>query len=320
MSAITRRLVASKMRVFRSRFLDFLMLSELLAILAPIIISVGAGFVWGKTGTEFPSDFISRIVMNIGTPCLIISAMVKVDVQLAVMGQVALATAIVMTTMGIFGWALLRWMKLEIATYLPPLIFPNNGNMGLPLCLFAYGQTGLALALGSFMVMMVATFTVGLLLVATNEGGIFKRMESIAKQPVIYSMIIAVILLVTHTELPRWMSNTLDLLGGIAIPLMTLALGVSLATLKIHFWKRSLFFSLVRVGGGLLFGFIVCELMGLTGVSRNVVLLQSAMPVAVFNYLLALRYDRHPEEIAAMVLVSTLVAFIGLPFLLMAIL
>ncbi len=296
------------------------MLSELLAILAPIVISVGAGFIWGKTGTDFPSDFISRIVMNIGTPCLIISVMAKVEVQPEVMGQVALATAIIMTAMGLFGWALLRWMKLEIATYLPPLVFPNNGNMGLPLCMFAYGQTGLALALGSFMVMMIATFTVGLLIVTNSEGGIFKRLESIAKQPVIHSMIIAVLLLVTGTELPRWISNTLDLLGGIAIPLMTIALGVSLATLKINFWKRSLFFSLVRVGGGLLLGFIVCELMGLTGVSRNVVLLQSAMPIAVFNYLLALRYDRNPQEVAAMVLVSTLVAFVGLPFLLMAIL
>ena len=292
------------------------MLNELLAILAPIVISVGAGFIWGKSGAEFPSDFISRIVMNIGTPCLVISAMASVKIDLAVMGQVALATAIVMTAMGLFGWILLRWMKLEIATYLPPLVFPNNGNMGLPLCLFAFGQTGLALALGSFMVMMVATFTVGLLIVSRSSGGIFKRIESIFKQPVIYAMIIAVILLITHTELPRWMRNTLDLLGGIAIPLMTIALGVSLATLKIHFWKRSLVFSFLRVGGGLLLGFIVCEFMGLTGVSRNVVLLQCAMPIAVFNYLLALRYDRKPEEVAAMVMVSTLMAFIGLPFLL----
>ncbi|WP_049629353.1 AEC family transporter [Cellvibrio sp. pealriver] len=296
------------------------MLSELLAILAPIVISVGAGFIWGKTGTGFPSDFISRIVMNIGSPCLIISVMAKVEVQPEVMGQVALATAFTMTAMGLFGWLLLRWMRLEIATYLPPLVFPNNGNMGLPLCLFAYGQTGLALALGSFMVMMIATFTVGLLIVANSEGGIFKRMESIAKQPVIYAMAIAVILLITDTDLPRWISNTVDLLGGIAIPLMTIALGVSLATLKIHSWKRSLLFSVIRVGGGLVLGFIVCELMGLTGVSRNVVLLQSAMPIAVFNYLLALRYGHKPEEVAAMVVVSTLVAFMGLPFLLMVIL
>ena len=296
------------------------MLSELLAILAPIVISTGAGFVWGKSGADFPSDFISRIVMNIGTPCLIIGAMAKVELDPGVVGQVALATALVMTAMGLLGWLLLRMMKLEVATYLPPLIFPNNGNMGLPLCLFAYGQAGLALALGSFMVMMVATFTVGLVLVTRSEGGLWLRMTAIARQPVIYAMAVAVLLLMTDTALPRWLGNTLDLLGGIAIPLMTIALGVSLATLKISSWQRSLFFSLVRIGGGLMLGFVVCELMGLTGVSRNVVLLQSAMPIAVFNYLLALRYNRQPDEVAAMVVMSTLVAFIGLPFLLAALL
>ena len=296
------------------------MLSELLAILAPIVISTGAGFVWGKSGADFPSDFISRIVMNIGTPCLIIGAMAKVELDPGVVGQVALATALVMTAMGLLGWLLLRMMKLEVATYLPPLIFPNNGNMGLPLCLFAYGQAGLALALGSFMVMMVATFTVGLVLVTRSEGGLWLRMTAIARQPVIYAIAVAVLLLVTDTALPRWLGNTLDLLGGIAIPLMTIALGVSLATLKISSWQRSLFFSLVRIGGGLMLGFVVCELMGLTGVSRNVVLLQSAMPIAVFNYLLALRYNRQPDEVAAMVVMSTLVAFIGLPFLLAALL
>ncbi|MFO1387952.1 AEC family transporter [Cellvibrio sp.] len=294
------------------------MLNELFAILAPIMISTGMGYFWGKSGAEFPTAFISRIVMNIGTPCLIIGVMAKVEVKPEVMGRVALATAIVMTAMGLLGWLWLHLQKLSIPTYLPPLIFPNNGNMGLPLCLFAFGQTGLALALGSFMVMMIATFTVGLVLV--TEGGWRERFTSIAKQPVIYAMAIAVGLLVTHTALPRWMANTVDLLGGIAIPLMTIALGVSLATLKIQFLSRSIAFSLARVLGGLALGFLVCELMGLTGVSRSVVLLQSAMPIAVFNYLLALRYNRQPEEVAAMVLVSTLVAFAGLPFLLAALL
>lgn len=296
------------------------MLSELFAILAPIMICTGTGFVWGKSGTAFPTDFISRLVMNIGTPCLIVGVMAKVQVDAAVMGQVALATAVVMTAMGLLGWLWLHLAKLSISTYLPPLIFPNNGNMGLPLCLFAFGQTGLALALGSFMVMMVATFTVGILLVADAGDSLRQRFSAIAKQPVIYAMAIAVGLLVTHTQLPRWMGNTVDLLGGIAIPLMTIALGVSLATLKIRALKRSLWFSLTRVFGGLLLGYIVCLLMGLTGVSRAVVLLQSAMPIAVFNYLLALRYNRHPEEVAAMVLLSTVIAFIGLPFLLAALL
>ena len=294
------------------------MIYELFAILAPLMITTGVGYAWGKSGAEFPAEFISRIVMYIGTPCLIISVMAKVKVEPAVMGEVALATAMVMAAMGVIGWVWLLSVKLSVATYLPPLIFPNNGNMGLPLCLFAFGQAGLALALGSFMVMMVGTFTVGLLLVA--EGNWRDRLLSVAKQPVMYSMAIAVVLLVTHTDLPRWLSNTVDLLGGIAIPLMTIALGVSLATLKIQFLSRSIAFSVARVFGGLALGYIVCEIMGLTGVSRAVVLLQSAMPIAVFNYLLALRYNRQPEEIAAMVLVSTLVAFAGLPFLLASLL
>ena len=296
------------------------MLSELLAIIAPIMISVAVGFIWGKSGQDFPADFISRLVMNIGTPCLIIGAMARVELQPDVIGQVALATTLVMTAMGILGWGLVRALKLDIATYLPPLVFPNNGNMGLPLCLFAYGQTGLALALGSFMVMMIATFTVGLLVVATDEGSLWKRMASIARQPVIYAMAIAVVLLVTGTALPRWIGNTLDLLGNIAIPLMTIALGVSLATLRIHSLPRSVFFSLVRMLGGLLLGWLACELLEVTGVARSVVLLQSAMPIAVFNYLLALRYNHNPQEVAAMVLVSTLLAFMGLPFLLLVIL
>src|SRR3954469_9791209 len=186
------------------------MLNELFAILAPIMISTGMGYLWGKSGTEFPTDFISRIVMNICTPCLIIGVMAKVEVEPEVMGGVALATAIVMTVMGIIGWLWLKAIKLPIATYLPPLIFPNNGNMGLPLCLFAFGQTGLALALGSFMVMMIATFTVGLLIVADSGNSWKQRFIDIAKQPVIYAMAIAVYLLVTHTALPRWVGNTVD--------------------------------------------------------------------------------------------------------------
>ncbi len=90
--------------------------------------------------------------------------------------------------------------------------------------------------------------------------------------------------------------------------------------MKIRFLRRSIAFSLARVFGGLLLGYIVCHLMGLEGVPRAVVLIQAAMPIAVFNYLLALRYNRQPEEVAGMVLVSTLIAFAGLPFLLAALL
>lgn len=294
------------------------MLNELFAILAPIVITVGIGYAWGKAGMDYPGEFVSRIVMYVGTPCLIIAVMNKVDVDVTVMGEVMFATALVMTAMGFSSWLLLRVLKLDIATFLPPLIFPNNGNMGLPLCLFAFGELGLALALGSFIVMLIATFTVGLLLV--SPGGWRDRLRDVARQPVIYAMAVAVVMLVTGIHLPRWMDNSVQLLGGFAIPLMTITLGVSLATLNIGIWRRSLGLSLVRIFGGLALGFSACWLLDLEGVPRSVVLLQAAMPVAVFNYLLALRYNRQPREIAAMVVISTLIAFVILPFLLVLLL
>lgn len=290
------------------------MLTELFAILAPIVISVAIGFIWGKTGTDYPADFISRIVMYVGTPCLIVGTMARVKVEPAVMGEVMLATALSMAAMGLAGWLILRARRLDIPGFLPPLLFPNNGNMGLPLCLFAFGELGLALALGSFMVMMIATFTVGLLIV--SPSGWADRFRDMGRQPVIYSMVIALTMLVTGAQLPLWLDNTVTLIGGFAIPLMTITLGVSLASIKVGAWQRSLVFSLARIFGGLVFGMLVCWAMELQGVARGVVLLQSAMPVAVFNYLLALRYNRHPQEVAAMVVISTLIAFVTLPFLL----
>jgi predicted permease len=290
------------------------MLTELIAILAPIVISVAIGYVWGKTGTEYPADFISRIVMYVGTPCLIVGTMARVSVDPAVMGEVMLATAISMAAMGLVGWLILRALRMNISAFLPPLLFPNNGNMGLPLCLFAFGELGLALALGSFMVMMIAAFTLGLLIV--SPGGWLDRFRDMGRQPVIYSMVIALTMLVTGSRLPLWLDNTVTLIGGFAIPLMTITLGVSLASIKVGAWQRSLVFSLARIFGGLAFGLVACWMMDVQGVARGVVLLQSAMPVAVFNYLLALRYDRHPQEVAAMVVTSTLIAFVTLPFLL----
>lgn len=295
------------------------MIAELLAIMAPLFIGTAIGYIWVRTGTDYPSDFVTRAVMNIATPCLIVSVMARVEVEPRIMGGVALAAGLVLVGMLVVGYLITRWFKLEPVNYLPSLLFPNNGNLGLPLCLFAFGETGLALALASFMVMMLSTFTLGIMLVSRAEG-VNERFGALAKQPVLYAMVLAVVLLLTDTPLPLWLGNTVDLLGGFAIPLMIMTLGVSLARLKLVAWKRSLGFSLLRVLGGMVLGYGAARLVGLEGEALGVAVLQAAMPVAIFNYLLALRYDRRPQEVAGMVLISTLVAFIVLPILLMLVL
>ncbi|MFC1702734.1 AEC family transporter [Pseudomonadota bacterium] len=286
------------------------MLNQLFAVIAPILICAGLGYGWARKGFDYPVDFVTRLVMNIGAPCLIVSSFSKAGIDIGKMAEISAATLVILLIMLVFGGVLIHLMRLKVSTFLPSLLFPNIGNMGLPLCLFAFGENGLALGLTVFLVIFTLQMSLGILLVAGrgNLGGLIR-------QPVLWATAIAVTLVTTGNSLPGWLDNTTAILGGATIPLMLITLGVSLAQLKVAEWKHSLLFSLIRVLGGFGLAVLVAALFGLKGVDRGVLILQSSMPVAVFNYLLALRYQREPGEVAGMVVLSTLLAFVLLPFI-----
>ena len=137
--------------------------------------------------------------------------------------------------------------------------------------------------------------------------------------PLVHAVALALLLQAFGIDLPRWAANTTNLLGDCAVPLMLLSLGVALARLRIAGMGRALAMSALRLGLGFGVGVLVAAAMGLEGTIRGVVMLESAMPVAVFNYLWAVRYDTAPEEVAGMVLGSTLLSFVTLPLLLLAV-
>ena len=131
-------------------------------------------------------------------------------------------------------------------------MFPNSGNMGLPLCLFAFGQEGLALAIGYFAVSAVSQFTIGQAIAAGHASP--KRLLS---TPIVWALALALILVATNTELPRWAFNTVDLAGQFTIPLMLLALGVSLSRLGVSSLGRSGALAVLRIAGGIAVGFLL---------------------------------------------------------------
>lgn len=286
------------------------MLNELFAVIAPILICAGLGYGWARRGLEYPVDFVTRLVMNIGAPCLIVSSFSRADIDIGKMATLSMAVLVILLIMLVIGTVLIRLLRLQISTFLPSLLFPNIGNMGLPLCLFAFGENGLALALTVFLLIFTLQMSVGIMLVAGRGN-----LAGLARQPVLWATAIAVLLVSGDWSLPAWLDNTTGILGGFTIPLMLITLGVSLAKLKVAEWKYSLLFSLIRVLGGFGLAVMVAGWFGLTGVDRGVLILQLSMPVAVFNYLLALRYRREPGEVAGMVVLSTLLAFILLPFM-----
>ena len=116
--------------------------------------------------------------------------------------------------------------------------------------------------------------------------------------------------------MPDFIVNTTRILGGLTVPLMLITLGVSLAGLGVSSLPRAVLLSVMRIGVGFLVGWGTAEVFGFEGAARGVLILQCAMPVAVFNFLFAERYNNQPEEVAGLVVISTIMSFATLPFLL----
>lgn len=289
---------------------------EVIAIVSPVFVLAAVGYLWASSGRDYPSEFITRLIMTVAAPCLFISVLDRAVIATDVLLQVVMAAMTVMVLMFAFASLAIRFLDLDYRVYLPPLLFPNNGNMGLSLCMFAFGDTGLALGLGIFMAMTVSQFTLGILIVDQSGGGVSKRLSELLRQPVLYAALFAIVSLILNIKLPAWVANPVSLMGNVTIPLMLMTLGVSLAQLTVGNLPRALLVAVGRLAGGFVLGLLVVHLYDLEGVSRGVVLLQAAMPVAVFNYLLAIRYRQSPKDTAGMVVLSTLLSLVTLPILL----
>jgi len=284
-------------------------------IVAPVFVVAAIGFGWARAGMPFDTEFTTSLVSNLSFPCLIIATLAKLDIDAAAFSQMAWAGALTVLVTGAVAALALRAFRQPQPVYWPSLVFGNVGNMGLPLCLFAFGEEGLALGIIFFTVFIAIQFTLG---ISVAAGRFSARI--LIRTPLVWACLVGIFLQLAGIGLPQWLDNTIGLVGDLAIPLMLLTLGIALANLKVTRLWRGVVPSLARLGFGLAIGLAIAELLALEGAARGVLILESAMPVAVLNYLFAARYDRSPEEIAGLVLVSTAISFVTLPGLLLIVL
>lgn len=288
------------------------MLETLLPVTGPIMVCVLIGFIWKKFHWPYDTEMVTRLVMGVGAPCLIVSALTRSSVSKSSIEDMFWVTLVVVAGMLLAAALAIGLARQPLRTYLGPLVFPNTGNMGLPVCLFAFGEQGLVLAIAVFVMISLAHFTVGIALVSGRSV-----LQEMLGNPIIYAIAIALVMLYGNIRLPLWGQNTVNLLGDMTIPLMLITLGVSLANMRIHNLSKSIYFALLRLIIGVGVGWTVSTAFGLSGIAKGVLILQSAMPVAVFNYLFAMRYGREPQVVAGMVVISTLLSFVLIPVLLL---
>ena len=282
---------------------------KIFEVIFPVFFVIGIGYYIGKKNPKFDTNFITNFAGNIGTPAMIFYTVTTTGITLNVFTHYFVYALIMIVGFAVIGLILLFILKKDLSMELPPLILPNTGNMGIPICLFAYGTQGLGVASAIASVIILFHFTLGVFLANKKFS-----LEVVIKSPPVYAIIISVIFLYFQIETPLFLENTTFLLTYATIFLVLMSLGIALTRFKFSL-KDSIILSLCRVILGPLIAFIIIYNFNLSGFAAGVLLIQCSMPSAILNYLVGSMYSpkKVVDSIASTIVVSTLMSFITIP-------
>ena len=284
---------------------------KLFEVLFPVFFVVGIGYYLGKKNPKIDTTFITTFAANIGSPAMIIYSLNAEFITFEVFKNYFWYYLIAISCFFVVGVSLLYFLKVkDIIRELPPLLMPNTGNLGLPLSLFAYGQSGLGVAGAISALIILFHFTIGVFLADRKFN-----FDVIIKSPPFYAIIISVILLYYNIKLPTFVENTSSLLTYATIFLILMSLGIALTRLKVFSFNKALVCSVGRVILGPIIGFVIIKIFNLNGFAAGVLLIQCSMPSAVLNYLIATMYSSKKivDSVASTIVVSTFMSFITIP-------
>ena len=283
---------------------------KLIDVIAPVFFVIGIGYYLGKKNPEINTDFITTFAGNVGTPAMIFYTITTTGVTLSVFTEYFIYALIIIGGFSLAGIIFLLLLKKDFISELPPLILPNTGNMGIPICLFAYGTAGLGVASAIASVIILLHFTLGVLLAKKSFS-----FEILIKNMPIYGIIVSVIFLYFEWDVPGYLENTTFLLTYATIFLVLMSLGIALSRLKVVSWTHASILGAVRVIIGPLIGFGLIKFLNLNGFAAGVLLIQSCMPSAVLTYLVGSMYSEQKvvDSVASVIVTSTVMSFITIP-------
>lgn len=286
-----------------------------LEIVAPVFLLAAIGFAWVKARFEYRIAFVTQLAMTLSLPCLIFVALMQTRIEPAALGALSLSAVVAYAAITLAVLGLVRGLGLAGRTYTAPLIFGNTGNLGLPLAFFAFGEVGLSYAIIVFAVMALWSYTYGIWLVA-GRGAWGK----VLREPLVWATLLGAVFLWQDWQTPAFLTNALELVGQMAIPMMLITLGVAVARLSPRGVAQAVALSAVKLVLCVGIAWGVGRVFALDDVAFGVLVLQVATPVAVTSYLIAEKYGADAEAVAGLVVISTLMAIGALPLILASVL
>ena len=284
---------------------------KLFEVLFPVFFVIGIGYYLGRNNPKIDTTFITNFAANIGTPAMIIYAVTSTGITFDIFKEYFWYYLLAIISFVVVGIPTLYLLKTkDIIRELPPLIMPNTGNMGVPICLFAYGTEGLGVAASITSLIILFHFTVGVFL-ADRKFNI----KVILTNPPFYAILFSALVLYNEISLPTVITNTTEWLMYATIFLILMSLGIALTRLKIFSFNKAIVSSFTRMILGPIIGLLIIYHFNLSGLAAGVLLIQCSMPSAVLNYLVGSIYSpkKIVDSVASTIVVSTLMSFITVP-------
>lgn len=273
----------------------------------PLAVIVFIAFVYARK-YETDMRIPNRLNMDIFLPALIFAVMASESFDLDTYAILSLGALVTVFGSGVISLPIARALGLSAKTFVPPMMFNNCGNLGLPLALLAFGELGLAGMMAMFLVSNTLHFTLGSYIVSGSASP-----RKILLNPMILATILGLIWNLLELPFPEFIQLPLRMLGDIAIPLMLVSLGVRMNGIDLSNWKIGIYGALLSPLTSLIFAIPFALVLDLSAEFTAYLVLFSAMPPAVLNYLVAERYNLNPNAVASIVMIGNMASLIIVP-------
>ncbi len=283
------------------------MLARILGIILPVfsIIAFGWAYAWR---VKPDMAMVNRISMNVLAPALVFSALASKDFDVGANKMLMVGSVGVVLGSGLLAWPFARLLDTSARTFVPPMMFNNCGNMGLPLAVLAYGAAGFSPMVALFTISNLLQFTVGAWIIDHHA-----RFGSLLRNPMVISTVLGFAFALVHPPMPEWLSVAIKLVGDALIPMMLLSLGVRLYEANLADWHLGLIGGIVCPLTGIAIAGLLSPVLELTRTQQGLLIIFGSLPPAVLNFMVAEQFKQEPAKVASIVLIGNLLAVVFVP-------
>jgi len=283
---------------------------EILNTVIPVFLIIAIGFIIGKK-RKIDVQPIVDLIIYIAGPSLIFVSLAKSNIELNDFLTMVIVTVVFTSILWLLAYIIFKITKSKNYGLYLPMAHGNTGYLGWPIALFAFGIAGLSRAVIFDAVASVFLFSLGIYVVHRRN-----ELKEIFKIPLIYALILGFLFNFFKIPVPKMAFSALEMIGMITIPAALLVLGYKLTEIKLKSAKIAFLASLFKIGIGFLVAFLIVALFSITGITRDIILLEASMPSAVFTMILCQKYKRDAALVASTVLISTIISIFTIPLIL----